>query len=82
MISPGSRMSGSRLGWALKDCSGLTYVHLALEGAMAGGASLAKGDAMRGHVVGSWGSTRVLALLLGTMWLSDPLLGLSFFLDK
>lgn len=78
MISPGSRLSGSRLGWALKDCLGLIYIHWVLEGAVkvnldwAGGASLAKGDAMREHMVRSWGSTRVLALLLGTILSSGP----------
>lgn len=67
---------------------GLIYIYLVLEGAVkvnldwAGGASLAKGDAMREDMVRSWGSTRVLALLLGTTWLSYSLLGLSFSLDK
>lgn len=34
VISPGSRLTGSRLGWALEDCLGLTYVYLALERAV------------------------------------------------
>lgn len=57
LISPGSRLSGSRLGWALKDCLGLTYI-LVLEGAVkvnqywTGGASLAKGDAMKEQKLG------------------------------